>query len=867
MSHFTNNDVLSERQHGFRARRSCESQLISLTQELHEHLEKKSQIDLIMLDFSKAFEKVPHQRLMGKIWNQRIQGTTHRWINGFLSDRLQRVIVDGEASDWSVVESGVPQGTVLGPILFLSFINDLPLAVPGCLYTTHRALCSVLSYSSHSSMICHWQCQVVCILLTGHCARSYLIPLIHQWSVIGSARLSVYYSQGTVLGPILFLSFINDLPLAVPGCLYTTHRALCSVLSYSSHSSMICHWQCQVVCILLTGHCARSYLIPLIHQWSAIGSARLSVYYSQGTVLGPILFLSFINDLSLAVPGCLYTTHRALCSVLSYSSHSSMICHWQCQVVCILLTGHCARSYLIPLIHQWSVIGSARLSVYYSQSTVLGPILFLSFINDLPLAVPGCLYTTHRALCSVLSYSSHSSMICHWQCQVVCILLTGHCARSYLIPLIHQWSAIGSARLSVYYSQSTVLGPILFLSFINDLPLAVPGCLYTTHRALCSVLSYSSHSSMICHWQCQVVCILLTGHCARSYLIPLIHQWSAIGSARLSVYYSQGTVLGPILFLSFINDLPLAVPGCLYTTHRALCSVLSYSSHSSMICHWQCQVVCILLTGHCARAYLIPLIHQWSAIGSARLSVYYSQGTVLSPILFLSFINDLPLAVPGCLYTTHRALCSVLSYSSHSSMICHWQCQVVCILLTGHCAQSYLIPLIHQWSAIGSARLSVYYSQSTVLGPILFLSFINDLPLTVPGCGVRLFADDCVLYHPISSQADCEALQTDLSNLEAWERKWCMYFNLDKCNIMTVTKKRNKIIHKYKLHEHELERVNSTTYLGVELSGNLTWNRHIAKTCNKATKTLSFLRRNLRVRNVQAKSLAYKGLVRPTLEY
>ena len=94
-----------------------------------------------------------------------------------------------------------------------------------------------------------------------------------------------------------------------------------------------------------------------------------------------------------------------------------------------------------------------------------------------------------------------------------------------------------------------------------------------------------------------------------------------------------------------------------------------------------------------------------------------------------------------------------------------------------------------------------------------------------------------------------------------------MSFNLDKCNIMTVTRKINKIIHKYKLHEHELKRVNSTTYLGVELSENLTWNRHIAKTCNKATKPLSFLRRNLRVRNVQAKSLAYKGLVRPTLEY
>ena len=82
----------------------------------------------------------------------------------------------------------------------------------------------------------------------------------------------------------------------------------------------------------------------------------------------------------------------------------------------------------------------------------------------------------------------------------------------------------------------------------------------------------------------------------------------------------------------------------------------------------------------------------------------------------------------------------------------------------------------------------------------LFLSFINDLSWAVPGCGVRLFADDCVLYRPVSSQADCEALQTDFCNVEAWERKWCMSLNLDKCNIMTVTRKINKIIHKYKLH-------------------------------------------------------------------
>ena len=134
-------------------------------------------------------------------------------------------------------------------------------------------------------------------------------------------------------------------------------------------------------------------------------------------------------------------------------------------------------------------------------------------------------------------------------------------------------------------------------------------------------------------------------------------------------------------------------------------------------------------------------------------------------------------------------------------------------------------------------------------------------------CGVRLFADDCVLYRPISSPADCDALQADLSNLEAWEHKWCMTFNLAKCNSMTVTRKNNKISHIYKLHNEELDRVNSATYLGLELTENLLWNRHIANSCNKATKTLSFLRRNLKVNNVNAKETTYKGLVRPTLEY
>ena len=156
--------------------------------------------------------------------------------------------------------------------------------------------------------------------------------------------------------------------------------------------------------------------------------------------------------------------------------------------------------------------------------------------------------------------------------------------------------------------------------------------------------------------------------------------------------------------------------------------------------------------------------------------------------------------------------------------------------------------------------------QGSVLGHLLFLLFINDLPDKIIS-KTRLFADDCIVYRPIHDLSDCAVLQQDLDALAEWESKWGMEFHPQKCSVLRVSRSRSPISHPYKLKGHILIAEDTTKYLGIDLQTTLSWKTHIDRISKKANSMLGFLRHNLRSCSEDTKANVYFSMVRSNLEY
>ena len=125
VEHLETNNFLSSHQHGFRTGKSCLTQLLQHFELILDIMESDSNADVLYLDFAKAFDKVDHKILLEKLKSIGISGKIHSWLTSFLTNRKQFVVVDGKKSRGEKVQSGVPQGTVLGPVLFIVYINDI----------------------------------------------------------------------------------------------------------------------------------------------------------------------------------------------------------------------------------------------------------------------------------------------------------------------------------------------------------------------------------------------------------------------------------------------------------------------------------------------------------------------------------------------------------------------------------------------------------------------------------------------------------------------------------------------------------------------------------------------------------------------
>ena len=205
MAFLLNNKSLAEEQYGFRAGRSCEHALLDAQNTLVSSLHKKQISMLLLIDFSKAFDMVDHDILLNKLQHYGVRGTAHAWFKSYLSRRSQYVTIQGKYSTTMSLKHGVPQGSILGPLLFIIYINDIP---------NINKIAKFILYADDAN-----------IIITGNSMHDIeiqynaLAASLKDWVAANGLSLNIkktnymFFSRSRVIHSNTFVPKINNIPI------------------------------------------------------------------------------------------------------------------------------------------------------------------------------------------------------------------------------------------------------------------------------------------------------------------------------------------------------------------------------------------------------------------------------------------------------------------------------------------------------------------------------------------------------------------------------------------------------------------------------------------------------------------------------
>ena len=158
--------------------------------------------------------------------------------------------------------------------------------------------------------------------------------------------------------------------------------------------------------------------------------------------------------------------------------------------------------------------------------------------------------------------------------------------------------------------------------------------------------------------------------------------------------------------------------------------------------------------------------------------------------------------------------------------------------------------------------------QGSILGTVLFLLYVNDLPDAVTNSSVACFADDTKIFRRVDSVTDAMLLQEDLNNLESWSNSCGLVFNEEKCKSLSITRCNEPIVYPYKIKGKQLTLTPTEKDLGIWIASDLTWSKHVLNRCARANKLLGYVKRcSGEISNVRARRSLYLYLVRSVFGY